>query len=220
MLLAVHIPKTAGTSLKQWFTDIYGADRIHFDYADAMTDATHPFHTDRDRYLAEARTFLPASETDVIFGHFWARKYEHLQVERKIAFLRDPIERAISHFYFWKAYTATSSNGFYKRVMQPDYTLREFMQYPLISHFYTRVYFAETSLAEFDFIGDHANYDRELARLGRMLGRTGEIAKLNSNPNGRYAEEKQRWINDAVFMAEARDWMSDDIRFYQRYAGR
>jgi hypothetical protein len=30
--ISVHIPKTAGTSLRKFYVDLYGADRVYFHY--------------------------------------------------------------------------------------------------------------------------------------------------------------------------------------------
>ena len=82
----IHIPKTAGSTRAFIFQKIYGG-KIH---AESV-------------YLAGVNKRVPDYEKyDLITGHFFACVYDHLPL---VTFLRDPVERVISHYdHFYKAY--------------------------------------------------------------------------------------------------------------------
>lgn len=104
VVISVHIPKTGGTSFRRILEDTY-RDAILEDY-DWLT-----------RPKAFSGSTLDASDDEIrdalkgircIHGHFAAQKYKRLQEIDGIrpifiTWLRDPVERAISAYYFLRA---------------------------------------------------------------------------------------------------------------------
>lgn len=218
MLIAVHVSKTAGASFRLWLEGVYGAENIFRDYVDKLTDPSSPMHRDRACFLAEAARRPAPPGKNVIYGHFWIKKYEHLPGQR-IAFLREPIDRAMSHYFFWKKLTPPR-HSFHEQVKAPDFSFERFIAHPFIARFYTGLWFADVRMKDFTFIGDFARHESEMDRLERVLGRSGPRVAKNANPHAGYAEQRTRLIEDSRLMAKARELMADDIRFYERHAGR
>lgn len=90
-LCFLHIPKTAGTSLVSLLSDWYSGNQVFpgantLDYEKFSTDELQRYRLFKGHIkLAYARSKLP-------------------QNTKYVSLLREPIERAISLYYFWKDY--------------------------------------------------------------------------------------------------------------------
>ncbi|MGK7895088.1 MAG: sulfotransferase family 2 domain-containing protein, partial [Xenococcus sp. (in: cyanobacteria)] len=91
-VISIHVPKTAGTTFKKVLRQVYHPEEIFFDYA-------HRGDV-RNKMLTN-----PKPGVKVIHGHFPANKYDSkFPDSRKILWLRDPIKRLISLYFFWKTW--------------------------------------------------------------------------------------------------------------------
>ena len=99
-VISVHVPKCAGVSLRHVFESAYGDDAILLDYGDRPADPTSPINLDPesffDRCVSED---VALTGKRVIHGHFNIRKYKGIYARCRITFLRDPIDRTISHYF-------------------------------------------------------------------------------------------------------------------------
>jgi hypothetical protein len=91
LVVLVHIPKTAGTSLKSMFARAYPRD--------ALTDAGNYLRSERG-VVAKLKSARLAKGR-VAVGHVpYGLAREHLPPEtRYVTFLREPIERILSHYH-------------------------------------------------------------------------------------------------------------------------
>lgn len=89
-IVFMHIPKCAGTALRSFVASQLGARAIR--------------HVRDDRHgreiIAGPRNGLEAPFTLGHFGYDYICKC--LQPSTKITFLRDPLERTLSHYYYWR----------------------------------------------------------------------------------------------------------------------
>lgn len=91
MLISVHLPKTAGTSL----LDVY---REHF-----KNGLKIDYHYSR-------LESVPIG-TKCVHGHFKASKYAGYPDARFVTWMRDPVARAVSHYNYWKTHGLPKSDG-------------------------------------------------------------------------------------------------------------
>lgn len=88
--LVMHIPKCAGTTLRLGLESHYGVDQVLRIYAR------------KDQFGVPFKCVTEYSH-DVIVGHFGVGYFQGKEHGRKvITFLRDPIDRVLSHYYYWR----------------------------------------------------------------------------------------------------------------------
>lgn len=184
MLISIHIPKTAGSSFKREIAEAK-LGNPYFDYEDNIL-SYYPRHV--ARRLARrlyARCFWRNVEAkyEIIHGHFMANKYRGLfSEERFIAFFRDPIDRVVSHYYFWKNGLSHLhvKHSFYSQTVGAGMDLVEFSETDWMREFYRRI-LGGVPLKHFYFIGLTEEYSRSLALLSALTGATLAACVDNSN---------------------------------------
>ena len=98
-LLFSHIPKTAGTSLRMSIKRHVKDWKVYSDY-----DVDNPTTSRFIRSLYKSGDFSKITEIDgpkiLLAGHFPIKKYlPYYPIHRVITFVRDPVQRVISHYH-------------------------------------------------------------------------------------------------------------------------
>ncbi len=218
-ILFVHVPKVGGTSLVTWLASVVGAEHVFQDYRDRLFDPASEINRDPAAYLAHnSRGALPPGVA-AITGHFWAKKYETLADVFRMTFLRDPVDRAISHYFFLRERQG-SGNLLRRRIFEDNLSVAAFAALPEIAGYYRHHFFRDVDLETFDFVGDYARYDEELTRLETLLGVRGTRTRDNVNRSPTYAEERARALEPGPTRDAMRDALADETAFYLKHAGR
>jgi hypothetical protein len=125
--LFLHIPKTAGTTLKSCVYEHFavpGSDRDWFH--DGIYYFPYGFHKpERPAFDAHARTAFARDDLRAVVGHFWYGA--HALVPRPsyyVTLLRDPIERVTSLYYHD---VATHHETFHDAIAARGASLEEFV---------------------------------------------------------------------------------------------
>lgn len=216
-LISVHVPKCAGTSFSEALKKAYGWNRIWFDNDDRPLDPASPMHLDPAGYRAGRPEVVEANTRgmDVVHGHFHPGKYACLGPDiPRITFLRHPVSRLISHYYFWLG-SVRHGHTLHNYMLDNRLTVLEFAQLPLMRRLYTGVFFKDVDLARFDFVGACENLDADMAALGRLLGQTFEVERHNVTKTEGYEAQRRALLDDPAAMARLKDLLADDIRFYE-----
>lgn len=191
-IVMVHIPKAAGTSLKNAILDKVGIDNIYFDYNRPL--AKDDFHR-KAQCLVASIVGRPRNET-LIFGHFLAGKYARFNgyyfsrckgVAYAI-FLRDPLQRAISHFFFWKR-TAVTGHQVWERFTRENWSLEQFLLSREHTNFQAK-FLWRFPLSQFDFVGLTEHFNDSVKMLGCVfpLLKDLPIKVENRNPQNEIGE--------------------------------
>lgn len=99
-LFFIHIPKTAGTSFREAAIKHWSAKKVLSDYGASKHSSpvvTRLVHADRDYH--QFNLYLEKQSIKMLSGHAPVRFYRRIfPANRLITFVRDPVERVISHF--------------------------------------------------------------------------------------------------------------------------
>lgn len=170
-IVFIHIPKVAGTSLKRAMEEQIGHDRLFCDYHRPMA---------RPEWQRNARCLISSYFTrrqnkQVVFGHFLAGKYARftgLKFKKKpgiryAIFFRDPLQRAMSHYYFWKR-TDVGGHRVWERFVREKWSLERFLLGKEHVNFQAK-FIWRFPIEQFDFIGLADHYQDSLEMLGYVF---------------------------------------------------
>lgn len=214
-LLIMHIPKTAGTSLRRV------AER-HYERSQLI--GIYPGSTEQIEAFA-ARGRMPLA----VIGHFRFGFHERLPAGgRYVTFLRDPVGQVVSHFNFLAAGEGRDVAG----TLRPTDTIEDFLAHPWARNLQTQ--FATGWSAEeieaapdaaferavaifaehFVGVGLVEHFEASVRRLAPALGwRVRRIPKLNRSPRGARAVRPSDLAPDVARAIDAAN--ACDRRLYE-----
>ena len=167
----MHIPKCAGTS----FLKVLGAQYetgLVLDYDEIPLDPESLFQKSFSAWRIAQANLLKRDYADVqaVHGHFWAGKYdEALPGALKITWLRDPVRRVLSHYYYWKS-KASLPNSLHRVFVEKQSSLAEFIEFPIMQNVYAKTFLRDHELCNFAFVGVCEFYAEDMQRLQHQLG--------------------------------------------------
>lgn len=164
-LVAVHVPKTAGTTFRQALMRAYG-DALRVDKGDAPM--SQPRWTRRTAALRHAAENAGRRSPDAcICGHFMPLKYATLRDARFCIWLRDPVQRVLSRYHHYQRHAATET-AHWRWGLRPGLSLEQFVRVPHYQNTYAE-YLWMFPLRRFDFVGIVEDYDAEIERFAHAF---------------------------------------------------
>ncbi|MGD0387369.1 MAG: sulfotransferase family 2 domain-containing protein [Tepidisphaeraceae bacterium] len=217
-LISVHVPRCAGTALRGALVRAYREDRVYFDYGDRLLDPTSRINVDREGYLRQCAAARDSALRGkrVAHGHFCMRKYDGISAAR-VTILRDPVDRLISHYFFWKHYPR-HGHHLHDRFLEEEPTIIEFARMPGLRYFYAQVIFRDVDMRMFDLIGRMEALGKSIASVEKLIGRRLRMERKNGCCGCEYERRREETLGTAHVAAELRDLLKDDIAFYDRHA--
>jgi hypothetical protein len=219
-LVFVHIPKTGGTAAKAALVQAYGAENVYHDYDDDPGNPLKPISIDPIGYLEKTRRSLTAelAERRVVVGHLWFKKYENTAPKCVATVLRDPISRAISHYFYWLAGN-WPGHPVHSYLVSQSLSIEQFARLPLISGLYANLFFKDVDMGTFDFVMRHEELSRRWPDLTKRLGIAAELPILGTTQSvdSAYTERAGNMLADAKLMSRLRAALRSDIDFYERH---
>lgn len=212
--LFVHMPKCAGTSVKQ----VLEADmaergesaRLIFDYDSYIKI---PGSQRVDRILKDLDDPVEVPDDALVYGHFFPVKYigaQRLDDLRLVTILRDPLDRLISHYHFWKS-GDFSDHYLWRKMKDSEWTLEDFILCDEMRNFYSQ-YFSQVPLQFFSYIGIYEDLDRSVASCLSALGiDTDTVSTPHLNVTGLTQSNE---LSDRI-VALARELHSQDYLIYE-----
>lgn len=211
-IISLHLPKTAGSSFGTALEKHFG-NALFSDYAD-LPISKPIYERNREALISGIRIAEQGiSDIQCIHGHFLPVKYLLLNAKKKLFFMtwmRDPVERAISHYYFWqRSYDPQRTYlPHHKRVIEEGWSLERFCLGTEFRNIYTQ-YLWGFPLEMFDFIGIVEFYEDDLAYFAHNFLNTGLVAyKVNVG-------DKSLEI-DPELKKEIGKYHDKDVQLYQR----
>lgn len=154
LIVSQHIPKTAGTTLMRAFQNAFGAR-----FCD--------HNGDPDRTYTSSYNELSA-KFDILHGHINLKRASHLITQETfiLTFLRDPVQRVISSYYFHAR--PETQNVLAKHVQSNKMSLKEFANMPSQQNLQSAMV-RPIGRQRIDFVGISEDFENSLIRLGNAL---------------------------------------------------
>jgi hypothetical protein len=169
-IIALHIPRTAGTAFNRVLESVYGKEDVEDDRSGQTPDVRalrHDFEAwnHEMQRAVEGRTSWPR----VISGHFPLTKYERFRdAAFTMVWLREPAARLLSTYFYVR--TRPSAPGpaasSWARAVPPERIMEVDWPENPVSEWFLRGY----DLDAFDFVGIQEHFREDVADLGRILG--------------------------------------------------
>ncbi len=188
LLVSVHLPKTAGTSFRAALQTHY-RDSLLEDYAMLpmqLPRGRREWQSLRDAYRARDE-ITPSIRA--IHGHFLPVKYRVALRDRQaryITWLRDPVDRLVSHYHYWRRdYSGDDPRQpLRNRMIGERWSLERFCLGSELRNLY-RQYLWRFPVERFAFIGITEHYAQDLEWFARHLLRASstEVVHALANPD-------------------------------------
>lgn len=166
-LISVHIPKTAGTSFRNTLRTVYGEDHV------VRLDITLEEEHIRLNEMAWNGPRL-SSRIKVAHGHFSPtlfQKYFRATEADFITWLRHPVERVISNYFYLVKRLEEELQEEQKGLnilSKLQRSLEEYASAPLNQNRMSK-FLSGRSLEDFAFVGIQEHYEADLQRLAQLL---------------------------------------------------
>jgi hypothetical protein len=160
----MHVPKAAGTSFRKVLEAAFGP-RLVRDYGDL------PLSSDfeaRVRTAHERPGLLLPSAAAAVQGHFLASKYRAAS-PRLAVWFRDPVQRAASHYHFWRDHAGDDDpNQTKRRFLESGLDLAGFAEMREMRNVHAR-FLDGVPLKAFAFVGVVEQFARGLRLFARVF---------------------------------------------------
>lgn len=215
-MLSVHVPKCAGTAFFKALESAYGRRALLVDYDDFPLDPAAPMNLDPEGCFSRWHNceWPQLRRYRVIHGHYHIHKYSRVSARLRITFLRDPLDRLVSHYFFWKN-TQPRGHSLHAYTLEQKLSLEEFARLPNVRRCYTGVFFRGVDIGEFDFVGFYEQAGSDVARLSKLAGIDLDLPVVNANPQSGYGRAVAELRADPARLARIRNLLADDIAFYE-----
>jgi Sulfotransferase family len=168
LIISIHIPKTGGTTFLE-FLKAGVQEVLYLDWGPGSKDNRLYRHRKRLAAQFESITDLESlSGRSVIHGHFKAGKYlPKFPKAIYVTWLRDPVERVASHYFFWQR-RPFMDDALCNKVITEKMTLEEFARLEAIRNVQHR-FLSPLGVEGFAFIGITEEYERSLELFRRLI---------------------------------------------------
>lgn len=211
------MPKCGGSSFKELLKRRFPGK--------VLTDNDNPIHQsidDRKKKVKRKRKWSEFSQkylnryslTKCIHGHFLPHKYDFLYDKDETLFvtwLRDPVERLGSHYYFWqRTFKPWKSKPLHQKVIREDWSLEKFVFSEELRNLYSQ-FLWNFPIEKFDFIGIMEHYDEDLDYFGKNILSLNDfsVPQKNVNPNS-----SNKYFQDEKLIKDIKSFHFRDYEIY------
>ncbi len=213
-LISLHLPKTAGASFGWALNDFFGGSLLR-DYDDRPMSKPADERNPAALIAGEQLTTQGLAGVSCVHGHFLPVKYLGLSTVQNLRFvtwMRDPVQRLISHYNFWqRGYNRKTAGPHRKQVVEEKWTLEQFCLSAGFRNIYSQYLWA-FPVQKFEFIGITDYYDDDLAYVAEnFLGGTLKRKRLNVT-----RKRTASYSIEPALREKIERYHSQDVALYQR----
>ncbi|NEQ78518.1 MAG: sulfotransferase family protein [Okeania sp. SIO2C9] len=216
MIVSIHIPKTAGTSLRCALSKEFG-QQLLLDYGRNNPDSTLELKFRKFLIQHPNLSFNKSIinyQYRIIHGHFKADKYKQITSHAKYTvFFRDPISRVVSHYFYLKK-QKDKILPLRDMIRDNQLSLKEFCQLEFIKNYYQRFVTKFIEIEDLSFVGLTEYYEESIRLFNRIFHTNLEVLFLNQgvvkdydsiiNHMGIYSEIKESQKENQLIYDQAR----------------
>ena len=215
MLISLHMPKTAGNSFLQALESKFG-EGLRRDYSDMSRIQQYLAGDLSPLEIAGCRLIEFDTPPRCVHGHFLPAKFLSSQGKYEMNFitwLRDPVERLLSHYYFFRrSYDPKTAGPLFRKIIEENWSLERFCFSEEYKNLYSK-YLWNFPYDRFDFVGLTEFYEDDLRYFSeRFLKTKLEAHKLNCAVDA----QAGRYEVETSFRREVEDFHSEDVALYKR----
>lgn len=185
MIISIHVPKTAGTTFAQYLFKAF-PDGVLRDYGPDTVEVSELFSSSFENItsikqggdfdvrlvsegILKCKSLLSQRGIQVIHGHFDINKYLGIFPEATyVVWLREPLERALSHYHFYKRVLTSPPDPTNRLIYEGKLTFEQWMFLPDNINFHHRL--TGGDLSRFKFVGIAEEFDRCLSVFRQLAG--------------------------------------------------
>lgn len=159
--MSVHIHKNGGMQLKNFLLKSFG-QKLYLEYG-KDNDILERFFSGGKKHNPKVEDY---SKYKIVHGHFLANKFDDFNNIKLITFLRDPAQRVISNYYFFK-------RNFYNNspichMIRDGLTLEEYIELDSSKNVQS-FFLANKPLDDFVFVGIIEEYENSINLMKKVL---------------------------------------------------
>ncbi len=156
-IISIHIPKTGGTTFKNLLKN---------EFENIKVLGTRPLFA---RCSKERINLIDVNniKEKVIHGHIIMNQLSYQKTNFYLTWLRDPVERVISHYYYWKNKPDTNIHPIEYRIKYENLSLVDFSNISCMQNIQS--YFIGEDIELFNFVGLIEYYKESIELLGKKL---------------------------------------------------
>ena len=204
-IISVHIGKTAGTAFRHILLDIYGSDKV-----------LEIYNSPERKSIISEQDLL--TEKIAIHGHFKTSIFRQNFPDAKwIVWLRHPIFRLISQYFYQASGAINTKNSEINRVLDQDLGIIEFAKIPDNQNIES-LYINNMNLKDFYWVGIQEFFEEDMTELKQLMGWSGlkiNTKAKNKNSHPEYIARLEAIVNNTKLMNQLASLNQKDMELYQ-----
>lgn len=216
-IISVHVPKTAGSFFNSVLQQVYEKDLFN-DYKDQIHAALFHVLKTIPQAKSELINNLISANIKAIHGHFPIAKYEgYFPKAKRIVWLRNPIKRIISTYYFILSEPGIWANDrISKFIAELNLDIYDFVELPAIQNQMYNYYCRGRELSEFDFVGIHEYLNEDIIELKHLMKWPDFTRqRVNDNKYPNYQDHLSTLMNDRKLIQKISLLNKEDMHLYE-----